>query len=488
MVTTPKSQLPNEIMGIGPEIRQKVLIVDDEAAMATVLEKIIRRKCDCDTKVAHSGEAAFDLLLGWHPDVILTDVKMPGMDGLSLLRRVKEFDSNISVIIMTGYGTIEMAVEALKQGAYDFFQKPFDNDRVIHAVQRSLERTRLLRENQQLQDYLDGREPYHGFVGRSRKLREVIDLISRVADTDVTVLIRGESGTGKELAAKALHSMSKRSAKKMITVNCPALPELILESELFGYAKGAFTGATQDKQGLFVAANGSTILLDEIGDIPLSLQTKLLRVLQEKEVRPLGQTKTYQVDVRVVASTNQDLEQKIKEGAFREDLYYRLNVVTITMPSLKEIRDDIPILAQYFLNVYAKKYKKEGIEFSPDAVQCMMQRNWKGNVRELQNTVKRAVLLCAGDIITPGDLQDHNGRHNADCLLAVHELCTQAYRDAKDHIITKFSRLYLAEALRKTGGNVTAAASNSGLERQAFQRLMRRYGLRSADFRNDEQD
>ncbi len=488
MVVVPESQLSNQVVEIGQDFRQKVLIVDDEIDMATVLDKVIRRKCDCDTRIADSGEVAFHLLQSWHPDVILTDVKMSGMDGLSLLRKVKAFDPNISVIIMTGYGTIEMAVEALKQGVYDFFQKPFDNDRVVHAVQRSLERTRLLRENKQLQDYLDGRVPYHGFVGKSRKLREVMDLIARVANTDVTVLIRGESGTGKELAAKALHSMSNRANKKMITVNCPALPELILESELFGYAKGAFTGAIQDKQGLFLAANGSTILLDEIGDIPLPLQTKLLRVLQEKEIMPLGQTRTYKIDVRVVASTNQDLEKKIKQGEFREDLYYRLNVVTITMPSLKEIPDDIPVLSQYFLNMYARKYGKDGLTFGPEALQCILNREWKGNVRELQNTIKRGVLLCESNVITPANLQTGNGHERQACLLSIDEFCNQGYRDAKDQIVTRFSKLYLTEALKNSGGNVTVAAAKSGLERQAFQRLMRRYGLKSADFKNSEKD
>ncbi len=484
MVLIPKSQFVHDKMvDIDSDSRQKVLIVDDEIDMATMLEKIIRRRCDCDTRLADSAEAALDLLRGWHPDVILTDVRMSGMDGMSLLRRVKEFDPNISVIIMTGYGTIEMAVDALKQGVYDFFQKPFDNERVVLAVQRSLERTRLLRENKHLQDYLDGRVPYHGFIGKSRKLRQVMDLIARVADTDVTVLIRGESGTGKELAAKALHSMSKRADRKMVTVNCPALPELILESELFGYVKGAFTGAVQDKKGLFLAANHSTILLDEIGDIPMSLQTKLLRVLQEKEIMPLGQTRTYEVDVRVVASTNQDLEEKISQGEFREDLYYRLNVVTIVMPSLKEIPEDIPVLAQYFLNMYARKYEKPGTTFSPEAIECMLNREWKGNVRELQNTIKRGVLLCENKIITPANLFADNGNSGHLGPLAVDGICNKDYRDAKDQLITRFSRMYLTEALKNSNGNVTLAAAKSGLERQAFQRLMRRYGLKSSDFK-----
>ena len=464
--------------------RQRVLIVDDEADMAKVLQKVIQKKCDCDTKLAYSGEEAYNLLKTWHPDVILTDVKMPGLDGLSLLKRTKETDPNISVIIMTGYATIEMAVEAVKQGAYEFFQKPFDNDQLARAISRSLERTKLLRENQQLYACLDGYAPFHGFVGKSPKLKQAVELIQKIADTDATVLIRGESGTGKELAAKALHAMSRRSQKKMITVNCPALPENILESELFGYVKGAFTGATSDKEGLFVAANGSTILLDEIGDIPISIQTKLLRVLQEKEIRALGSTKSYHIDVRVVASTNQDLESKITKGEFREDLYYRLNVVTVYMPSLREIKDDIPAIAQYFLERYTKQYKKDGLSFSSAAVECMLNRNWKGNVRELQNAVRKAVLLCSGDIIEPQDLlaEDNEGEETC-CNLTLSSLCKMTYREAKQHLITRFSKAYLSDALRRHEGNVTLAAQKCGMERQAFQRLMRKYQVLSKDFK-----
>ncbi len=480
-----ESQDQTVLHGENIRSKQRVLIVDDEADMAKVLQKVIKKKCDCDTKLAYSGDEAYNLLKSWHPDVILTDVKMPGLDGLSLLKLTKKTDPNISVIIMTGYATIEMAVEAVKQGAYEFFQKPFDNDQLARAISRSLERTKLLRENQQLYACLDGYAPFHGFVGKSPKLKRAVELIQKIADTDATVLIRGESGTGKELAAKALHSLSQRAKKRMITVNCPALPENILESELFGYVKGAFTGATTDKEGLFLAANGSTILLDEIGDIPISIQTKLLRVLQEKEIRALGSTKSYNIDVRVVASTNQDLEDKIKKGEFREDLYYRLNVVTVYMPSLREIKEDIPIIAQHFLERYAKQYKKEGLSFSRAAVECMLNRNWKGNVRELQNAVRKAVLLCSGDMIEPHDLlpDDTEGEENC-CNLTLSTLCNMTYKEAKQQLLNKFSKAYLTEALKRHNGNVTLAAQNCGMERQAFQRLMRKYQVKSKDFKN----
>lgn len=463
--------------------RPRVLIVDDDTDMLAMLRLAVKRKCDCEVKTAESGELAWELLESWQPEVILTDIKMPGLDGLTLLHKVKERDSTVSVIMMTGYGTVESAVQALKDGAYDFFEKPFDKDHLIHAIRRCLERINLLRENQQLHEKLEGKIPFQGFVGRrSQRLREVFNLITKIADTDVTVLIRGESGTGKELAAKALHGLSSRSRKQMVTVNCPALPENILESELFGYAKGAFTGANRNKKGLFLEADGSTILLDEIGDLPISLQTKLLRILQEKEIMPLGQTKSIKVDVRILASTNQDLEKKIRRGLFREDLFYRLNVVTLTMPSLNEVPEDIPALAKHFLQMFGRQYRCEDLEFSEDAIKHLIKRRWKGNVRELQNVVKKAVLLSSGPQISPAELQDST-EHEMPCQPHLPSLDHLSYNEAKEEIMMIFSRDYIAKALKKTSGNVTLAARKSGLGRQSFQRLMKRYGLEAERFR-----
>jgi transcriptional regulator with GAF, ATPase, and Fis domain len=310
----------------------------------------------------------------------------------------------------------------------------------------------------------------------------VSGLISRVADTDVTVLIRGESGTGKELAARALHGLSGRHPRPLITVNCPALPEQILESELFGYAKGAFSGAIHDKKGLFLEANGSTILLDEIGDLPIALQTKLLRVLQEKEIMPLGQTKTIRVDVRVLASTNQNLEEKIRQGLFREDLFYRLNVVTITMPPLRKRPEDILPLAQHFLAVFTREYDRGNLVFAPDAVPALVKRSWKGNVRELQNVIKRAILLADAGPISARQLTEPGPEASppgpiAETLQGLH------YNLAKQRLVEEFSAAYLANTLQQNSGNVTAAAQASGMNRQAFQKLMRRFGLVAEAFR-----
>ena len=464
---------------------KRLLIVDDEQALLDLLKKVLSKKCDCAVALAASSLEAVELVKSWEPDVVLTDIIMPDMNGLQLLQSITTIDPTISTIIMTGYGTIEIAVQALKNGAYDFFEKPFDNDKISRVVRRALERTYLLRENLRLQQRLTDKSEMTGFVGHSPPLRRAYDLLSRLGQSDATVLIRGESGTGKEVAARAIHAQSKRAGKKMITVNCPALPEHILESELFGYCKGAFTGADHDKPGLFLEADGSTIFLDEIADIPLGLQTKLLRVLQEKEIQPLGQTKTIKVDVRILAATNQDLEAKMAKGEFREDLFYRLNVMTVTLPTLAEIKDDIPLLAQHFLVLFSREYDREGMEFTPEALQCLMRRQWKGNVRQLQNIINRAVLLSDSRKITPHELtsfEDNGktGEAHGQVPACVYQL---PYRQAKEQVIGPFTSSYLRHCLAGSKGNVSAAAKASDMERQAFQRLMRRHQIDADTFR-----
>ncbi len=471
--------------------RPKVLIVDDERDMLNLLVKVLVKKCNYTVVTAGSAELALEMIPIDMPDVVLTDIKMPGMDGLAFLQQLTAMDPAVTTILMTGYGTIEMAVQALKDGAYDFIEKPFDNERIIRTVRRAIERTRLFRENVQLHHKLNDQDNTHGFIGRSRQLLQTLDLLRRIARSNVTVLIRGESGTGKELAAKALHAMSDRASRPLVTVNCPALPEHILESELFGYRKGAFTGADCDKTGLFVEAEGSTILLDEIADIPVGIQTKLLRVLQEKEVQPLGQTKTFKVDVRIVASTNQDLEAKIRRGEFREDLLYRLNVMTVTMPVLASMVADIPLLAQHFLERFSKEHGRDhdNLEFTAEALHYLMQRKWQGNVRELQNMVSRAVLLCQDSAIGVNNLWDDQG---ANCLrekkneqeaMPLPSFEQLPYRAAKDAVLNQFNATYLAEALKAADGNVSLAARTCGMERQAFQRLLRRYHIESRSYR-----
>jgi DNA-binding NtrC family response regulator len=467
----------------------RILVVDDEPDMLNFLAKMLVRKGGWNVETAASAEEALKKVQADPPDAVLTDIKMPNMDGLEFLQRIGMVVPAVTTILMTGHGTIEMAVQALKDGAYDFIEKPFDNERILRTVGRAIERTRLLRENVQLQHRLSDQDAVYGFIGRSPKLVQTLELLRRIAQSSVTVLIRGESGTGKELAAKALHAMSARADRAMITVNCPALPEHILESELFGYRKGAFTGADRDKTGLFVEAEGSTILLDEIADIPVSVQTKLLRVLQEKEVQPLGQNKTFSVDVRVIASTNQDLEAKIRRGEFREDLFYRLNVMTVTLPNLAAMAGDIPLLAHHFLDHYSREYRRENLEFSAEALQAMMQHPWQGNVRELQNTVNRAVLLSERAVIEVDDLWDDPGTWEppddevVSAAIRATAFSQLPYREAKKALLHRFNAAYLAGALKTAGGNVTVAARACGMERQAFQRLLRRYDIESRSYR-----
>jgi DNA-binding NtrC family response regulator len=469
---------------VGQE-KPRALVVDNQQDMCNLLRKVIHRKCNCEVDTAHSADEGLQLVLSSIYDVVITDIKMPGLDGLDFLDQLVQQDATLSIILMTGYGTIEMAVQALRNGAYDFFEKPFDNEKIVLAVNRAVERTRLLRENRKLQQYLETAPPQE-IIGNSPKIQRVIDLLARLAQGSATVLIRGESGTGKELAARMLHNMSSRRVRRMVTVNCPALPEHILESELFGYKKGAFTGAERDKDGLFLEANGSTILLDEIGDIPLSIQTKLLRVLQEKEIQPLGSTETIKVDVLVLASTNQDLEAKIARGEFRDDLFYRLNVMTVTMPSLTEIREDIPLLAHHFLKRFSKEYKREGLEFDADAMRLLLDCSWKGNARELENTINRTVLLSSGSTILASDILQNNpaagcrekNKGSAPCYSHL------SYKDAKERVLREFSSRYLGDILERNQGNISAAARESGMERQALQRLLRRYDMSGASFRS----
>ncbi len=469
--------------------RPLILIVDDDADMLDMLRLVLKKGCGSDIVTSQSGREALEILKGGRvPDVVLSDIKMPDMDGLALLKKIREQDNSISIVLMTGYGTIEMAVEALKNGAYDFLQKPFENDELIRSMHKGLERTTLLRANRSLEEQLRTLRLPEGFIGQSPALLAATDRIARIADTDATVLIRGESGTGKEMAARALHELSSRSDRRIIIVNCPALPEQVLESELFGYAKGAFTGAVKEKKGLFLEADGSTIVLDEIADIPISIQTKLLRVLQEKEIQPLGQNRTIKVDVRVVASTNQDLEAKITAGEFRADLYYRLNVVTITMPSLREMKEDIPLLVQYFFENFKKQYNKPSLVLSRDLLQQLYHHNWQGNVRELRNTIKRMVLLSGDDTVCFSDLEaftpDTGQKDVCEERWDIREYYTDTYNEAKASLLEVFTSGYLSRLLTEHKGNVTRAAVAGGMERQALQRLMRKHDIVSTDYRS----
>ncbi len=464
---------------------EKILIVDDKKDMVSFLKRLVSSELGMAVKGATSGEEALKELSQNSVDVAVLDVKMPGQDGISLLKEMKALDRDLAVIILTGYGTVEMAVEALKLGAYDFLTKPVNNERLIHTIKRALEYRRVVREKTLLEEKIKYALLKRELIGESPAMKELLDDIRAVAETEETVLITGETGTGKELAARTIHRLSRRQKGPFIAVNCPAIPESILESELFGYKKGAFTSATSDKKGLFEAADGGTIFLDEIGDIPLAVQTKLLRVLQEKEFKPLGDTESVRVDVRVIASTNQDLERKIEEGQFRDDLYYRLNVITVRMPSLNERLEDIPLLAEHFLREYSIEYGKDHITgFSDDALSYLTSRNWKGNVRELQNTIKRAVIFSKDPVIEASTLESPTRAPAPSDDLFSHFLSLD-YKTARSKALEHFTVSYIKNLLEKTGGNVTHAARMAGIERQSLQHLLRKYNIEPREFKEN---
>lgn len=460
-----------------------VLIVDDEPDFLRGLARSIPKEIPSRILTAERAIDALKLLEKNSVELVLTDVRMPDMNGLELLEQIKSRNPLVTVVIMTAYGTIDAAVDAIKKGAYDFVQKPFKPDEINRVLKKALERSSLIHENIRLKSRLTGMPDLDSFLSGRLGLTEVLRTIRAVASINVTVLIRGESGTGKEMAARAIHMLSPRHDRPMVTVNCPAVPESLLESELFGYTKGAFTGATSDKEGLAQEAHGSTLFLDEIGDIAPTVQTKLLRLLQEKEIRPLGSSHSRSVDVRIVASTNRNLEAKMADHSFREDLFYRLNVVTIFMPSLRESPDDIPILTRRFVQQAASDYGIAPKVISDDALAFLMARPWPGNIRQLRNAVQKAMILCKGDTLEPGDFAEDRASYTS----AVEESTRfhRPFRVARDELLEDFTRRYLTEALARNNGNISAAARDSGLERQHLQKLMRRLGLHSSTFQTD---
>jgi DNA-binding NtrC family response regulator len=468
---------------------ERILIVDDQEDLARGVARTLQRLFPkIKVKVATSGDEALARSEHEAIDLALVDIRMPGMDGLELLSRLRERDHELTVLIMTGHATIETAVDAIKRGAYDFITKPFDRETLRRVVGKALERNRLVRENLDFKRRFCGRESVGGFVGRSEVMQRFYESLQTVAHTDYTVLIRGESGTGKELAARAVHELSGRQERPLVMVNCPAIPENLLESELFGHRRGAFTGADRDHKGLFAEADGGTICLDEIADIPVTVQTKLLRVLQEQEVRPLGATATSIVDVRVIAVTNQDLEAKIAERSFREDLFYRLNVVTLHTPALREIAEDIPLLAEHFAQKACCELKLPEKRLSPATLEMLVNRAWPGNVRQLQNAVRQAVMFSRGEMVVPDDFRFADGSGSAVMSRQGSGLNGnggegKSYKDAKEEILNTFTGEYVVRLLADTGGNVSRAARQSGLTRAALQKIMRRVGIDPEEFR-----
>ncbi|WP_291327063.1 sigma-54 dependent transcriptional regulator [Desulfovibrio sp. UCD-KL4C] len=458
-----------------------ILLVDDEKDFATGMARLLKRKYPNEHIVAaYSGAEALLLLEKESFGVMVTDLNMPGMDGVDLLRQAKDAHPDLSVVIITAYGTVETAVDALKVGAYDFLTKPVDPENLFRVVKRGLERSRLLGENALLQDTLARMTGPSELVGDSLPLRRLKDRVAAVAGSDYTVLIRGESGTGKELVARSIHQLSARRKKTMLTVNCPAIPDQLLESELFGHVKGAFTGANRDRKGLFVSANGGTLLLDEIGDISSAIQAKLLRALQEGEIRPVGSSKTIPVDVRILASTNQPLEDKIKDNSFREDLYYRLNVLSLSLPPLRERCGDIAMLARHFLVISCKEMEVKPKVISPDAVAYLSTKKWPGNVRELQNFIRRLAVFSSSEFLELPHIRLIEG---LDGIPEEENESMAPYKNAKEKVVADFTRAYIEELLTKAHGNVSESARLSGLSRVALQKIIKRLAIDAGDFK-----
>lgn len=466
-----------------------LLIVDDEQDLRNGLKRMVSRNIEnIEVLTAPDAETGLEMIAENPVDLLLLDIKMPGMNGLEMLKELNKTNPRLTTIMMTGYGSIEIAVEAIKLGAYDFITKPFDKKDLTRIISNSIERQQLLKENYLLRQKVGMLEGQTGFIGQSEPMRTFLSHLATVARSNYTTLIRGQSGTGKELAARAVHNLSSRSNKPLVMVNCPAIPEHLLESELFGHKKGAFTGADHDQPGLFAEANGGTICLDEVGDLPITVQSKLLRVLQEQEIKPLGATKTKKIDVRVIASTNLDLEKMIEEKTFREDLFYRLNVVTLNTPSLNDIVGDIPLLVDYFTRQVCRELDLGVKHFSQRSLTAFMQRLWPGNVRQLQNIVRCNVMFSTSDTI---DVEDLRMLEDVQQLpQAMPAFCTSndgpimQYKDAKEEVLDTFTNDYVHRLLRETEGNVSKGAEISGLSRTALQKIMRKYEIRADRFRS----
>ncbi|MBN2031194.1 sigma-54-dependent Fis family transcriptional regulator [bacterium] len=445
-----------------------VLLIDDEKSVRSTLS-VFLQKSGYKVDEAANGEDAAEKLKQTAYDLVITDLKMKPMGGLEVLQMVKKINPLTEVVVMTAYGTVESGVEAMKLGAYDYIQKPFDKDEFLIVVGKALERKELLVEVEQLQDELEEKYKFENIIGNSNEMRNVFSMVAKVAPTDSTILISGESGTGKELIAKAIHLHSRRKNRSFVTINCGALPENLQESELFGHVRGAFTGAIREKRGLFQEANGGTLFLDEIGETAPSTQVKLLRFLQDGEIRRVGENEPVYVDVRLLAATNQDLEKAIEEGTFREDLYYRLNVIPIHVPPLRNRRDDIPLLINHFLERYLTKSKKKIESVSMDAIKILTGYDWPGNVRELENVIERAVILTNRNVITRDDLPSYI--HDTQKKTTIQE------ESIEETTLDKLEKHYILKTLEKYTWNQKKASEVLGISTTTLWRKLKAYGI-----------
>ncbi len=448
---------------------EKILVVDDDPSIL----KVIRMRLEAQgyrVTTAFDAQKAIELAAENRFDAALLDLKLNGKDGIQLMQDLHHITPEMPVIILTAYGTIKSAVAAMKKGAYSYLTKPFDHEELLLQTRNCLERSRLTKEVKNLKKIVKERYGFENIITKSDSMQTVLDQVAHAAESDANVTIEGESGTGKELIARTLHLASSRRDGPFVAINCAAIPETLLESELFGYQKGAFTDAAQNKPGLFLQANKGSFFLDEISEMVLTMQAKFLRVLQEKEFYPVGASKTVKVNTRFIASSNKNLDAEVKKGTFREDLFYRIHVIVIQLPPLRRRKDDIPLLANYFLNKYSREAKKDIAGFTPSALQKLMFHEWPGNVRELENTIECAVALATENIISETSiLPDHN----------VAESGPPSFKNAKEN----FEKNYLTQLIELTGGNVSQAAKLAGKYRADLYQLLKKYGIKAADYR-----
>ena len=457
--------------------KPRVLIVDDEPDVVANWSRLLGRD-DYACVTATDGERALALLESECPEIVLTDLKMPRVDGMQVLTRARELDPDIVVIMITGHGSVESAVEAMRAGAFDYLLKPLPSNDVLRlAVERASERRRLVEENRRLREPLAPRAGFDHVVGKSAAMETVFNLVRKAARSEANILIQGESGTGKELIARAIHAQSARAAEVFVPVDCAALPDALLESELFGHERGAFTGADRTKPGMIEVADRGTLFLDEIGELPQTLQSKLLRALQERQIRRVGATRFTNVDVRLVSATNRDAAELVRKGEFRDDLFYRVNVIMITLPPLRERSGDVALLVHHFLRRYGRNREPLLAGIEPDALACLEAYAWPGNVRELQNVIERACALTDGPMIQVRDLPDHiRGRGRPAPAIPGKDLPLAQAREAW---LQAFAQGYLTDLLRRHGGNISQAAKTAGVDRKTLHRLLAKHGIKA---------
>jgi DNA-binding NtrC family response regulator len=466
----------------------RILIVDDEEVVCRSCMRILT-EAGHEVESTLDGHSALQKVAEGQYDVVILDIMMPRISGLDILKAIKEEHPDVDVIMVTGLSQIETAVLSMKLGAFDYLSKPFDPDELVMVVDRALERRRLLRENLQLRGEISSKYSFESIVGSSPKMQNVYRLVAKCAPTNSTVLLRGESGTGKEIIARAIHYNSLRKDRPFVAVDCNSLSENLLESELFGHVRGAFTGAIAAKKGLFEVADGGTLFLDEIGNIPPSIQAKLLRVIQEREFKPVGGTETKATNIRLISATNRDLKSMAASGSFREDLYYRINIFPITIPPLRERREDIPALAFHFLKVFADELDKNVNQLSVESMDLLVKHDWPGNVRELENMIHRAVILANEEVVRQGHLlniMDMEPRLSLD-VPRTNEDLKRARKEIREKAVEKVELLFVLEALKRNSWNVTRAAAETGMQRTNFQALMKKHSIRIRDVEGESE-